>query len=1188
MSQEYTEDKDVSLQSLSSGRRLLEALLILVALFAIYLMVSLVSFNPSDPSWSQTAWHEPIHNIGGSVGAWLADTLLFIFGVMAYAIPPVILGLCWIAFRQRDSQDYFDYFAVGLRLIGVLALVVTTCGMAALNADDIWYFASGGVIGSLVSNAIAPWFSPAGGTLMLLCVWAAGITLYTGWSWLTIAERIGGVVMGVLTFASNRTRHDEPWQEEDDERDAHDYADVPALHAAEQDNDVLLSAPRAADQEDDVLLAPPRAAAQPVPTQPDPLLAKAAAATSAAVAATAEAAEVTIAPAAPVNAAPAAAAFTASVPAASAAKPASPTAQSAPAAAQSTPASYGETTAPTPAQSASAPAASPPLYHFEMPDEAPAAPSFNAYDDDEPKMGNWRDTSAIPAGATAAAAATAATRTAPVFDLAPETNLNPQVKQGIGPALPRPNPVKLPTRRELASYGIKLPSQRMTEEKAKAEERETASATSVSTVPDAEEALQQAELRQAFQSEQQQRYGTSWQQDEEDEQDAQQQDALARQFAEQQQQRYEPEVKKEPVMSIDTASAFDFSPMKDLVNDGPSEPLFTIATTPEPEAPAVSHEPWQQVSEVSRPQAPAHVPAPASFAPAEPAYSVPAAPSESDYAAPAATSAPAYGAPAAPQAPAYSAPAYGIPAAAPVQPVEEAKPSLHDSLIHPFLMRHEQPLEKPSTPLPSLDLLTAPPEEEEPVDMFSLEQTARLVESRLGDYRVKAEVVGISPGPVITRFELDLAPGVKAARISNLSRDLARSLSTVAVRVVEVIPGKPYVGLELPNKHRQTVYLREVLDCPKFRDNPSPLAVVLGKDIAGQPVVADLAKMPHLLVAGTTGSGKSVGVNAMIISMLYKATPEEVRFIMIDPKMLELSVYEGIPHLLTEVVTDMKDAANALRWSVGEMERRYKLMSALGVRNLAGYNEKVEQAEAMGRPIPDPFWKPGDSMDMTPPVLEKLPYIVVMVDEFADLIMAVGKKVEELIARLAQKARAAGIHLVLATQRPSVDVITGLIKANIPTRIAFTVSSKIDSRTILDQGGAESLLGMGDMLYMPPNSSLPVRVHGAFVRDQEVHAVVQDWKARGRPQYIDSITAGEESESAGGIDSDEELDPLFDQAVGFVVDKRRASISGVQRQFRIGYNRAARIIEQMEAQGIVSAPGHNGNREVLSPPPHDM
>ena len=1207
MSQEYTEDKDVSLQSLSSGRRLLEALLILVALFAIYLMVSLVSFNPSDPSWSQTAWHEPIHNIGGSVGAWLADTLLFIFGVMAYAIPPVILGLCWIAFRQRDNQDYFDYFAVGLRLIGVLALVVTTCGMAALNADDIWYFASGGVIGSLVSNAIAPWFSPAGGTLTLLCVWAAGITLYTGWSWLTIAEKIGGVVMGVLTFASNRSRHDEPWQEDEDEPEAREQADAPLLRAADH-------------EDDDVLLASPRnAAAEPQLSQQDPLLAKAAAATSAAVAATAEAAEVTVTPAsvpssvaaAPPSGAPHTATASAPVsqPATSPAFTAAQTA--APAASRATESAFAAPD--TPAHQV--PVDNPPLYRFEMPDEAPASPSFSADDDNEPKMGNWRDTPSVSAAPTAAAAvaataAQATTRSAPLFDLAPETNLNPQVKQGIGPALPRPNPVKLPTRRELASYGIKLPSQRMAEEKAKTEE--SAPAHPATAEAEAEEAMQQAELRQAFQSEQQQRYGTSWQQDDEDEQEAQQQAALARQFAEQQQQRYEPEEKKEsPVFNLDTASAFDFSPMKDLVDDGPVEPLFTIAATPEPDAPAAAHEPWQQTREVSAPQASAQVPAPAAFAPAAPeesAYAASAATQQPYSASPATTPASAqvpapaafapaasgqsaYGATAATQQPypasatTTPASAYGSPAAA---PVEEAKPSLHESLIHPFLMRHEQPLEKPSTPLPSLDLLTAPPEEEEPVDMFSLEQTARLVESRLGDYRVKAEVVGISPGPVITRFELDLAPGVKAARISNLSRDLARSLSTVAVRVVEVIPGKPYVGLELPNKHRQTVYLREVLDCPKFRDNPSPLAVVLGKDIAGQPVVADLAKMPHLLVAGTTGSGKSVGVNAMIISMLYKATPEEVRFIMIDPKMLELSVYEGIPHLLTEVVTDMKDAANALRWSVGEMERRYKLMSALGVRNLAGYNEKVEQAEAMGRPIPDPFWKPGDSMDMTPPVLEKLPYIVVMVDEFADLMMAVGKKVEELIARLAQKARAAGIHLVLATQRPSVDVITGLIKANIPTRIAFTVSSKIDSRTILDQGGAESLLGMGDMLYMPPNSSMPVRVHGAFVRDQEVHAVVQDWKARGRPQYIESITAGEESEGGGGIDSDEELDPLFDQAVGFVVDKRRASISGVQRQFRIGYNRAARIIEQMEAQGIVSAPGHNGNREVLSPPPHDM
>ncbi|MCW0305798.1 DNA translocase FtsK 4TM domain-containing protein [Pantoea ananatis] len=1148
MSQEYTEDKDVSLQSLSSGRRLLEALLILVALFAVYLMVSLVSFNPSDPSWSQTAWHEPIHNIGGTVGAWLADTLLFIFGVMAYAIPPVILGLCWIAFRQRDNQDYFDYFAVGLRLIGVLALVVTTCGMAALNADDIWYFASGGVIGSLVSNAISPWFSPAGGTLTLLCIWAAGITLYTGWSWLTIAERIGGVVMGVLTFASNRSRHDEPWQEEDEGE--HHEDDAPVLHAQpHDDDDVLLSAPRKV---------------QPDLDEHDPLLAKAATATRAAVAATTDAAEMPVAPVQQPAASVAPTFTPAAVP------PSAPSAaQPAVAPVHSVAASAQETSVPHPAPERhfaprdpvpqDKPVSEPPLYRFEMPDETPASSAlFTAYEDDAPKMGNWREAASaatLSSAVTAGAAGKAAASMSPLFEPVPENQANPQVKQGIGPALPRPNPVKLPTRRELASYGIKLPSQRMAEEKARLSEAPAASQASDqphSSDWSAEEqdALQQAELRQAFQSEQQQRYGESWQQDEQSEDDelALEQASLARQFAEQQQQRYETEpANNAAAFNLDTSAAFDFSPMKDLIDDGPVEPLFTIAASPETDEVAAKHEPWQQVQ-----AAPTHAAAQRSMPTQNVASDTFAAPVE------------------------------------PPEPVEEAKPSLHDSLIHPFLMRHEQPLEKPSTPLPSLDLLTAPPAEEEPVDMFALEQTARLVESRLGDYRVKAEVVGISPGPVITRFELDLAPGVKAARISNLSRDLARSLSTTAVRVVEVIPGKPYVGLELPNKHRQTVYLREVLDCPKFRDNPSPLAVVLGKDIAGQPVVADLAKMPHLLVAGTTGSGKSVGVNAMILSMLYKATPEEVRFIMIDPKMLELSVYEGIPHLLTEVVTDMKDAANALRWSVGEMERRYKLMSALGVRNLAGYNEKVEQAEAMGRPIPDPFWKPGDSMDMTPPVLEKLPYIVVMVDEFADLMMAVGKKVEELIARLAQKARAAGIHLVLATQRPSVDVITGLIKANIPTRIAFTVSSKIDSRTILDQGGAESLLGMGDMLYMPPNSSMPVRVHGAFVRDQEVHAVVQDWKARGRPQYIESITAGEESEGAGGIDSDEELDPLFDQAVGFVVDKRRASISGVQRQFRIGYNRAARIIEQMEAQGIVSAPGHNGNREVLSPPPHDM
>ncbi|QVV75204.1 DNA translocase FtsK, partial [Serratia marcescens] len=758
---------------------------------------------------------------------------------------------------------------------------------------------------------------------------------------------------------------------------------------------------------------------------------------------------------------------------------------------------------------------------------------------------------------------------------------NPQVKQGIGPELPRPNPVRIPTRRELASYGIKLPSQRAAEQ----EQRQADPQQPTAVSPQEEEALQEAALRQAFAEQQSQRYGESYAPEQQDDESALQEAELSKAFAEQQNQRYgegyqqsDEEALQEAALRqafaeqqqarygqqaaapqapaaspVDTRNAFSFSPMADLVDDGPSEPMFTLSPQLE-----------ERIEQQSEQQD--DVP----FGQFEPAAPV-----------------------AQPQQPHSQPQQYQQPQQPVQQQPQQTQAEQHpamDSLIHPFLMRNDQPLQKPTTPLPTLDLLTEAPKEVEPVDSFALEQKARLVEASLADYRVKADVVDILPGPVITRFELDLAPGVKAARISNLSRDLARSLSTSAVRVVEVIPGKPYVGLELPNAKRQTVYLREVLDCPAFRDNPSPLSIVLGKDISGEPVVADLGKMPHLLVAGTTGSGKSVGVNAMILSILYKATPKEVRFIMIDPKMLELSVYEGIPHLLTDVVTDMKDAANALRWCVGEMERRYKLMSALGVRNLAGYNERVDQAEAMGRPIPDPFWKPTDSMDITPPVLEKEPYIVVMVDEFADLIMTVGKKVEELIARLAQKARAAGIHLVLATQRPSVDVITGLIKANIPTRIAFTVSSKIDSRTILDQGGAESLLGMGDMLYLAPNSSIPVRVHGAFVRDQEVHAVVKDWKARERPQYKEGIlSGGEDGEggAGGGMDGDEELDPLFDQAVDFVVDKRRASISGVQRQFRIGYNRAARIIEQMEAQGIVSEQGHNGNREVLAPPRHD-
>ncbi|MCW9473005.1 DNA translocase FtsK [Klebsiella grimontii] len=1372
MSQEYTEDKEVKFTKLSSGRRLLEALLILCSLFAIWLMAALLSFNPSDPSWSQTAWHEPIHNLGGTPGAWLADTLFFIFGVMAYTIPVIIIGGCWFAWRHQENDEYIDYFAVSLRLIGALALILTSCGLAAINADDIWYFASGGVIGSLLSTTLQPLLHSSGGTIALLCIWAAGLTLFTGWSWVSIAEKLGGAILSILTFASNRTRRDDTWVDEGEyEEDEEEYEDdestkpqgsrrarilrsalarrqrlaekfanplgrktdaalfsgkrmddaegevqYSASGAPVAADDVLFSGSSAARQAnaDDVLFSG-ASAARPGDFDPyDPLLNGHSIADPVALAA-----QDTAAPQAwseplpgydaqpvyqpepayppqyasqpeqapvqqpayqPEPAYPPQQAYQpaqapvqqpayqpeAAYPPQHAYQPEqAPVQQPAyqpesayppqhayqpeqapvqPPAYQPEPAyppqqAYQPAQAPVqppayqpepayPPQQAYQPAQAPvqqPAYQPEPaypPQQAPIQqpepyvpasavepepaeevkpqrPPMYYFEEVEEKRAREREqlaawyqpipepvspvatkpispppapaadvaaVSALAAGVhqatgASAAAASVASSAAPLFSPA-SGGPRAQVKEGIGPKLPRPNRVRVPTRRELASYGIKLPSQRLAEERARQAEHQHYDDDALTDEEVAE--FEQGELARQFAAAQNQRYGDSYAAEEDNvDEDSAAEAELARQFAASQQQRYASE--QPPGSHPFSAADYEFSPMKTLVDDTPSEPVFT----PMPEVQQPAPQPTQHSQPVQQPMPHQQMHQQPQSAQPQAYQPVQQQPVQQ------------------PQMPQQAPGGYPQQQASQQQ---QPIPQPQESLIHPLLMRNgdSRPLQKPTTLLPSLDLLTPPPAEVEPIDTFALEQMARLVEARLADFRIKADVVNYSPGPVITRFELNLAPGVKAARISNLSRDLARSLSTAAVRVVEVIPGKPYVGLELPNKKRQTVYLREVLDNAKFRDNPSPLTVVLGKDIAGEPVTADLAKMPHLLVAGTTGSGKSVGVNAMILSMLYKAQPEDVKFIMIDPKMLELSVYEGIPHLLTEVVTDMKDAANALRWSVNEMERRYKLMSALGVRNLAGYNEKIAEAARMGRPIPDPYWKPGDSMDATHPVLKKEPYIVVLVDEFADLMMTVGKKVEELIARLAQKARAAGIHLVLATQRPSVDVITGLIKANIPTRIAFTVSSKIDSRTILDQGGAESLLGMGDMLYSAPNSTIPVRVHGAFVRDEEVHAVVQDWKVRGRPQYVDGITSDSESEGGGGgYEGGEELDPLFDQAVNFVTEKRKASISGVQRQFRIGYNRAARIIEQMEAQGIVSEQGHNGNREVLAPPPFE-
>ncbi|MGY3901165.1 DNA translocase FtsK 4TM domain-containing protein [Aeromonas lusitana] len=822
---------------LSGTQRIFEAVLIAITLMAAYLLLALLTYHPADPGWSQTSWQGEVKNLAGSAGAWLADITMFTFGAFSYLVPPLVVLLGWSLFWRPSKLLEVDYLTLSVRIIGFVLTVLGMSAIASMNFNDLQNFSAGGLVGDVIASAVVPLFGGVGANLMLLCFVATGITLFTGWSWLTIVERIGasctGSVSAIYHFPTTLGR----W---------------------------LTGGWR-----------------QPRMEGPDPLL-------------------------------------------------------------------EGGVGA------------------IDLDDE-----------EDEPHS-SW-------------------TR-------------NPKPKAG-GKA-----------------------------QKTKSDQ---------------------------------------WL----------------------------------PELDEDT---FQFDPQFDDDEDEAPAPKAKRAAKARPQQVMANED--------------------------EDDLDLPWADGEDEPSAPVA--------------------------------------------VAPKAKRRPQPN---MAPLPSLELLDRPPAKTQMMSKDELERMGRLVEAKLADYNVQAKVVGVYPGPVITRFELDLAPGMKASKITNLSRDLARSLSASSVRVVEVIPGKTFVGIELPNRVRQTVYLRETLDCEAFTESRNPLTMGLGQDIAGEPVVVNLAKMPHLLVAGTTGSGKSVGVNTMIISMLYKSSPEDLRFIMIDPKMLELSVYEGIPHLLTEVVTDMKDAANALRWCVGEMERRYKLMSAVGVRNLKGYNDKVLAAAAEGEPLRDPLWRPGDSMDQMPPELEKLPHIVVVVDEFADMMMIVGKKVEELIARIAQKARAAGIHLILATQRPSVDVITGLIKANIPTRISFQVSSKIDSRTILDQGGAESLLGMGDMLYMPAGTSNPTRVHGAFVDDHEVHKVVADWKLRGEPDYIDEILSGESDGEGGGGDygssGDEELDPLFDEAVAFVVESRRGSTSSVQRKFKIGYNRAARLIEQMENQGIVSSPGGNGQRDVLAPPP---
>ena len=965
-------------------RRQIIAQLILLTIIglSVCLFLSLFTYNPSDPGWSRTAWHTPISNFGGYLGAYVSDVLFQFLGFVAFSIPVIFIFFCLqlMHYFYRHANDPINYFSVSFRIIGILAFIFSSTGFFALNIQDAEQFEAGGYLGSIVIESLLPVMSNLVTSLVLLATSFACVTLLTGLSWLYLIEKLGALVMLLLSpirwlFSLRKTRH-----VADDENDAPEN-------------------PQSAEQEQDPQFT--------IPFDHD---------------------AVNIQQTAPLN--------------------------------------------------------------IKVDDQqAEAAIKI----DKQPQT---------------------------------EATLSPKTEDD------------------------KLKQTTMELVKALQELNARSLAAAEDSSNKTQNQLESDDILTRIES-----------------------------ILQNMKERDSDSVKSlvEQIQLNKSATVDPFEHDKYTISDAPSKPLFIMNDN----QPSITLQHDSEIDEENEQSAfdpivelSADEPEPLFITPqimtdVELPERIPATDVDIDLLKK--------------ENPVIEDIYQVETTDEKVQTFEPIADDEQDSLIHPLLRRDDTPRAKPTTPLPSLNLLTAPPTTRIEVDHAALNAMAELIEKSLADYRVKAKVVDYMPGPVITRFEIELAPGIKAARISTLDRDLARSLSMPSVRVVEVIPGKPYVGIELPNKNRQTVYFREVLDSPQFKNAQSPLTVVLGKDIAGQSVVADLAKMPHLLVAGTTGSGKSVGVNAMILSILYKSQPEDVRFIMIDPKMLELSIYEGIPHLLTQVVTDMKDAANALNWCVNEMERRYRLMSFLGVRNIAGYNEKIKLAEEMGRPIPDPLWKPTDSMDLNMPTLEKLPYIVVMVDEFADLIMAVGKKVEELIARLAQKARAAGIHLVLATQRPSVDVITGLIKANIPTRIAFTVSSKIDSRTILDQMGAESLLGMGDMLYLAPNSSIPIRVHGAFVRDEEVHAVVQDWKARGTPKYIENVTVSTDDSESGSLDGiDEELDPLFDQVVAFVVETRRASISSVQRKFRIGYNRAARIVEQMELEGIISPPSHNGNREVLA------
>ena len=1081
-----------------------EGVVVVLLALCVFLLLALFSYHPEDPGWSYQGPETDVRNWMGPVGAWLADVLYSLLGASALWWPGMFGFAAWWLMRSRQVRFELDPVAIAVHAGGLVLLMFGTTMLGALHfyhPNSILPYASGGILGEGLVGTLKPLVSSGGVGLIAAALILIGFPLFSGMSWLQVADEIGRRLCRVGGWFSARR-----------EKSREKRRERAALRAS------LKPAPKAEE--------PPRA--------PNPKRDKSRARREPEFSASAVESTDTSIPWEDTNL--------------------SDEMLADKTAANKKPVDgAGGDEAPlneTPVQPAVAVAAVDP-----EPQPLPVAPRAPAPE---------RQTPVMPAEVAPEKALRADAFSARAHEDEPVPPAASLSTQGVSPEpAAQTQPPREPIEEQPSTAEALPVSEASTPNAAENEKAATqdeaplslrASREEDATFPMASHFFAQKEVDDE-QGESDSEQNGEWQ----NEREWERQDWHSEESAVQAEKPLRPEPTLSPTVIAESATMAEPSLGAETRHAPRSERVPEIVPEPvwaddEAELPvqAATPTPLSQHQAQVQSQQHQHQPQPISTARQEPTFSADDVAEEAD-----------------------SGPTLWT-----VEHLQNQRPVF-------------ETLPEPEGEVPSLQLLT-PAEPHQPnYTEEQLADMAELLEVRLREYGVKAEVVDTWPGPVITRFEIKPAAGVKASKISNLAKDLARSLMVKSVRVVEVIPGRPTVGIEIPNPHRAMIRLREVIDSERYQQETSPLTMALGQDIGGGPVIANLGKMPHLLVAGTTGSGKSVGVNAMLISMLLKAKPDELKLIMVDPKMLELSVYDGIPHLLAPVVTDMKEAANSLRWCVAEMERRYKLMAAMGVRNIAGFNGRLEEAERAGAQVADPLWEPQPwEMHQTPPILEKLPYIVVVIDEFADMFMIVGKKVEELIARLAQKARAAGIHLILATQRPSVDVVTGLIKANIPSRMAFQVSSRIDSRTILDQGGAESLLGHGDMLYLPAGSGPPNRVHGAFVDDDEVHRVVDDWKRRGEPEYIEEILSGGVSadaltglEAEGGDGDDAEQDALYDEAVQFVTETRKASISAVQRRFKIGYNRAARLVDAMEIAGVVSSMGTNGAREVLAPPP---